>query len=245
MRFPALHCAYMQPQPCPKDPARIAENGRAFAGSQRWIQHYVNYEQSDLNDAILQSQDSLRGSRGFQWVSPLESDGFTEYRDEAFLACLGFRHLGAQYSACWPRNGPCWDALAIVRRNGENGVLLVEAKSYPGEFFGSGCGAGARSRSRIEHALAATKASLGADAQADWLGRLYQFANRLAHVYLLRERLSVPAWLVNVCFTDDPHSPTTLAQWQAALPPVHAELGLGENLPFVSTVFLRADAGSR
>ena len=191
MRFPALHCAYMQPQPCPKDPARVAENGRAFAGSQRWIQHYVNYEQSDLNDAILQSQDSLRGSRGFQWVSPLESDGFTEYRDEAFLACLGLPHLGGQYSVCWPRNGPCWDALAIVRRNGEDGVLLVEAKSYPGEFFGNGCGAGARSRSRIEHALAATKASLGADAQADWLGRLYQFANRPgARVFVTRKARS-------------------------------------------------------
>jgi hypothetical protein len=235
----------MQPNPCSKDPARVNENGRAFAGSQRWIQYYVNYGQNDLNDAIIQSQDSLRGSHALQWVSPLESDGFTEYRDETFLACLGFPHLGAQYSACWPRNGPCWDALAVVRRNGENGVLLVEAKSYPDEFFGSGCGAGARSRRRIEQALAATKASLGADAQADWLGRLYQFANRLAHVYLLRERLRVPAWLVNVCFTDDPHAPTTLAQWQAALPPVHAELGLGEDLPFVSTVFLQAAEGSR
>lgn len=124
-----------------------------------------------------------------QWVSPLESDGFTEYRDEAFLGRLGFPHLADHLLACWPQNGPCWDALAIVRRADEVGVLLVEAKSYPGEFFGCGCGAGARSRSRIEEALTGTKAWLGADAEADWLSDLYQFANRLAHVYLLRERL--------------------------------------------------------
>jgi hypothetical protein len=233
----------MPPRPCPKDPARVAPNGRAFAGSQRWIQHYVNYRQKDLNDAILQSQDSLAGSH-LQWVSPLESDGFTEYRDEAFLACLSFPNLAGQLLACWPQNGPCWDALAILRRADEVGVLLVEAKSYPGEFFGNGCGAGARSRSRIEQALTATKAWFGANAEADWLGHLYQFANRLAHVYLLRERLGVPAWLINVCFTDDPHSPTTLTEWQSALPSLHTELGLIEDPPFISTVFLRAEEES-
>lgn len=221
----------------------MAENGRAFAGSQRWVQYYVNYRQNELSDTILQSQDSLRGS--LQWVSPLESDGFTEYRDEAFLACVGLSQLAAQFQAFWPRNGPCWDALAIVRRDGENGVLLVEGKSRPDEFFGDGCRAGGRSRSCIEQTLAATKAWLGVDPQADWLGCLYQFANRLAHVYLLRERFGVPAWLVNICFTADPHSPTTLAQWQAALPAMHTELGLKTDPPFVSTVFLPAEEGSR
>lgn len=49
------------------------------------------------------------------------------------------------------------------------------------------------SRRRIEQALTATKAWMGANPQADALGRLYQSANHLAHVYLLRERLGVPA----------------------------------------------------
>jgi hypothetical protein len=150
-----------------------------------------------------------------------------------------------QLLACWPRNGPCWDALAILRRAGEVGVLLVEAKSYPHEFFGNGCGAGAPSRRRIEQALTATKAWFGADAEADWLGHLYQSANRLAHVYLLRERLGVPAWLINVCFTGDPHSPTTLAEWRTALPPLHSELGFIDDPPFTSTVFLRAEEESK
>ena len=71
----------MYPLPCPKHPARVAENGRAFAGSQRWIQYYVNYQSKDLNDAIIRSRGFLRGSK-LHWVSPLESDGFAEYRDE-------------------------------------------------------------------------------------------------------------------------------------------------------------------
>jgi hypothetical protein len=229
----------MRSRPCPKDSSRLAANGRAFAGSQRWIQHYVNYRQDDINQAILHSQESLR-AQSLHWVSPLEADGFNEYRDEGFLNCVGFPHLGAQLLACWPRNGPCWDALAILRKSAEVGVLLVEAKSYPGEFFGSGCGAGTSSRTRIEEMLGTTKVWLSADAQADWTGPLYQSANRLAHLYLLRERLGVPAWLVNVCFTDDPHSPTTLAEWQAALPALDNKLGLINDPPFVSTVFLRA-----
>ena len=49
----------MPPHPCPKDPARVDENGRVFAGSQRWIQYYVNYG--------LESK--------IEWVSQTQGDG--------------------------------------------------------------------------------------------------------------------------------------------------------------------------
>ena len=40
------------------------------------------------------------------------------------------------------------------------------------------------------------------------MGPLYQFPNRLAHLYFFREIVKVPAWLVNVCYLDDPkHQP--------------------------------------
>ena len=222
--------------------SRVDSCGRAFAGSQRWIQYYVNCQPATLNQAIAAALPPLREfSPAFEWVSPLQDHGFVEYRDEEFLVQSGAVPYISKLQEFWPKGGLCWDALAKIRLGRDAGILLVEAKSYPDEFFGNGCGASARSRNQIELALSTTRKWLGAGAQAEWLGRLYQSANRLAHLYLLRERLGVPAWLVNVCFTGDPHSPTTLAQWEAALPPIYAELGLHVHPPFFATVFLPAE----
>ena len=58
-----------------------------------------------------------------------------------------------------------------------------------------------------------------------WTGRLYQNANRLAHVYWLRSR-GVRAWLVHLLFTDDPHRPTTADEWNDALAKADTALGL-------------------
>lgn len=66
------------------------------------------------------------------------------------------------------------------------------------------------------------------DPDRNWTGNLYQFANRLAHLYFFRKRANVQAWLVNVYFTDDPSSPhpTSRADWAAALSRVKEQLGL-------------------
>lgn len=221
---------------------RVDSHGRAFAGSQRWIQYYVNWQPSALNRAILDAIPSLSELHGtLEWVSPLESDSFSEYQDEDFLARLGLvDHIGALRNF-WPRGGPWWDALARIRKRAEIGVILLEAKSYPAEMIGNGRQACRASRMKIERALAATKTWLGADTKANWLGPVYQHANRLAHLYFFREVVRIPAWLVDVCFISDPHSPTTLADWQSALGDVRASLGLAVgNLPVSATVFLEA-----
>jgi hypothetical protein len=120
-------------------------------------------------------------------------------------------------------------------------VVLVEAKSHAAEMYGSGCQAGPRSRRKIEAALEQTKRWLGVPENTDWTGPLYQSANRLAHLYFFREVVSVPAWLVNVYFLPDPHSPTTRAEWKMALTQVKAELGLsGIATPYTVEVFLTA-----
>jgi hypothetical protein len=171
------------------------------------------------------------------WVSPLETDDFAEYRDQQFLRALGLEHLADRLGRFWPANGPCWDALAIVRIGGDLarwGAVLVEAKSHLSELRGDGCGAGPRSRQKIEAALRETKRWLGAEGDADWTGKLYQYANRLAHLYFFLQA-GIPAWLVNVYFLGDLYfldSFATAEEWQGALAQLKADLGL--TAPFIA-----------
>jgi len=72
------------------------------------------------------------------------------------------------------------------------------------------------------------------------IGPLYQSANRLAHLYFIRERLKRPAWLVNIYFIDDEIGPTDLNAWRAELQKVKASLGLSFIMPFTVDLFLPA-----
>lgn len=65
---------------------------------------------------------------------------------------------------------------------------------------------------------------------------------RYAHLYWLREVVGVEAWLVHLLFVDDhTHRPATRADWDAALPGIHAELGVrGRGTPWAAEVFLAA-----
>lgn len=227
---------------------RVDDSGRAYAGSQLQIQLYVNRRADELSQHVLEALPSLASlGSDIRWVSPLESERFVEYQDRAFLRAVGLEHLASQLSGFWPSGGPVWDALAAVgfeKYPGVKGVILVEAKSHASEVYGGGCRAAPRSRKTIEAALGATKAWLGVPENADWAGPLYQSANRLAHLYFFREVARVPAWLVNVYFLDDPHSPTTLEEWQPAIAQVKAELGLTRiAIPHSAELFL--PAGSR
>jgi hypothetical protein len=122
------------------------------------------------------------------------------------------------------------------------GVLLAEGKSYPGELFGGGCKATEPARSQIADAIASTQRWLGAsDDPEGWMGRQYQFANRLAHLYWLRERAGVRASLVHLLFVDDPHGPTSREEWITAMESAYDELGLaGRAIQHVGHVLLDA-----
>jgi hypothetical protein len=213
---------------------RCDDTGRAFAGSQRQIQFYVNEQPLVLNQAI---SDAFKTSFSLRWVSPLSSNGYREYGDSAFLKVLGLSQHCKELSRFWPSGGPHWDALACVE-NRTGGVLLVESKSHVPEIFGNGCGAEAASSvKKIDKAIAATKGWLRVSQQADWKGPLYQSANRIAHLYFFTEILRIEAWLVNVYFTDDPHSRTSRTEWQGALADVKKSLGIGV-VPHCADVFL-------
>ena len=224
--------------------SRVDKLGRAFVGSQLQIQIYVNRRQEDLSQALKKVLPSLASSNTrLRWVSPLEKDGFIEYKDVDFLRAVGLEHLAPKLKEFWPFRGPNWDAPAAVeieKSPDDRGVLLVEAKSHPNEIYGGGCQASSpASLSMIETALQQTKRWLGVAAYADWTGPLYQSANRLAHLYFFHKVVDVQAWLVNVYFINDPHFPTTRQDWSIALKHVKKELGLiGLLVPNTAELFL-------
>lgn len=180
--------------------------------------------------ALVQEITDLPDDPHIDWVSPLARDNYAEYRDDQFLNALQLRHLVPQLVGnFWPRGGPCWDALAIVRSSTDpthHGILLVEAKSHLEEVYGTGCQAGPHSLPRILQALSQTATAANTLATPAWTARLYQTANRLAHLHFFREMARLPAWLVDISFINDPYKPTTRAQWEAFLPSVWKELGI-------------------
>jgi len=108
---------------------------------------------------------------------------------------------------------------------------------------GRGCqaAAGSEARRTIETSLSATARWLDVQTTNAWMGELYQSANRLAHVYFLRERVGLAAYLLNVCFTADPRMRTSSEEWSEAHRIFRRELGLeGANMPWLADVVLPA-----
>ena len=224
---------------------RTDELGRAFAGSQLQMQVYVNRRSSELSIAIETAiWKNLLPTREILWVSPLEDKKFAEYRDSRFLEALQLQQHCTALASFWPSGGPRWDALGTVQNHSsrqQHAILLVEAKSYPREVYGNGCDATPASLQRIEKSLAQAKQWFNVPLTTDWIGPLYQSANRLAHLYFFREVVSVEAWLINLCVLNDPHSPTNAAEWERGLDRIKHELGFKQrNIPYTVDVFLPA-----
>lgn len=226
-----------------KGPRTVA--GRASRGSQRQLQDYVNAHEGELSRAVLDALPARLQELGayIRWVSPLVLQDYAEYRDADFLHAIGLSQFSSQLAAFWPSGGPSWDALAVVSTpEGKTvpGIILVEAKSHIPEIYGNGCQAGPHSRGLIEESLDAAKRWYGARMDANWTGPLYQSANRLAHLYFIRERLKRPAWLVNLYFEDDPYRPTGRDCWKRELAQVKSSLGLSNATEGVIELFLPA-----
>jgi hypothetical protein len=187
----------------------------AVAGSQRWLQLLVETDPGSLGP-------DLGGD--LEWLSPRAADDFAEYRDAGFLERLGLEHLTKALAEFWPRGGPVWDGLA---RSG-NGVYLVEAKSHVQEFLSTPCAATSpASRAKIHEALERTRTALDADARSDWMRCFFQYANRLAHMWWLREN-GIDAHLLFVSFVGDSRQkgPRTSEVWDAVFLAADHALGL-------------------
>jgi hypothetical protein len=211
-------------------------------GSLRWIRKAVN-DHAELLDREVLRACGLADSQEIQWVSPLAHDDFAEYGDQDFLDRLRISLPNRALRGFWPNRGPQWDALGRLS-SGE--VFLVEAKANVPEIVSPATAASASSRELIEESLAETKSFLGIDPSIPWSGKLYQYANRVAHLYLLRELNAIPAFLVFVYFVGDPdvQGPESVAEWKAALTVAKRVLGLGERhrlSKYIVEVFLNTE----
>ncbi|MBV9437615.1 MAG: hypothetical protein JOZ44_16265 [Acidobacteria bacterium] len=217
--------------------ARVDSSGKAYAGSQRQIQQWVNQRPRELSVAIAAAFGGDLTAEDIEWVSPLARCRYAEYRDADFLRVVGLSAFANHLRSFWPQRGPCWDALATHR----DGCILVEAKSHIAELYAGGCLASEKSLRIIRGSLDKAKDWLHVPREANWLGPLYQSANRLAYLYFLREVARVPCFLANIYFIDDPRSPTQLEQWKVALREAACALGLPAEIAFCKSVFLPAN----
>ena len=183
-------------------------------GSLKWIQRAVEKRPDLLQPSALPD---------IEWFSPLRQDDFAEYRDGAFLDRLGLSHLSGALSEFWPRRGPQWDALG---RAGTR-VVIAEAKAHVGEFLSPATQASAPSRAKIERAFETVRAELGVRNDTKWTEVLFQYANRLAHLWFLRNA-AVEAELVFVDFLgdDEMNGRKSAEVWEAAFMVADHALGL-------------------
>jgi hypothetical protein len=207
-------------------------------GSLKWIRKLVN-ERPELIDSQLRAALLRPPDTRIEWVSPLESDEYSEYCDGVFLKKLGVRPRIQSLSAFWPKGGPHWDGLA---RTNDGGVILVEAKANVDEILTTPSGASPESLKKIRRSLKETQRFLGAKPGCDWTKRFYQYANRLAFLYFLREVNGIDAYLVFLYFLNDPdtNGPKTEREWRAAIKVLHEALGIRKKLPkrYVVDVFV-------
>lgn len=204
--------------------------------SEHWLRKAVNNHHLALNQRI-QAAFQFESADTIHWQSPVASDGYSEYFDEEFLTRLGLRDMEMPLREFWPRSGPRWDGLA---KTDSGKVILVEAKAYIEESVDYKSEASPISLQQINTSLQRAKTAFNASAEANWEAPFYQYANRLAHLYYLRELNQKDAYLLFLCFADAPDipQPCTVEQWQGASRLTKKCLGLGKHpfLPFVKTL---------
>lgn len=223
--------------------SRVDDTGAAFHGSQQQIQLYLNNHSATLSQAVIGATPTIPRDAQIDWVSPLQKNKYREYWDGSFLDVIGLGAFHSKLEDFWPKSGPHWDALAKVEHAEKSGAILVEAKAHPTEIYNEkGSDASPKSRKTIEASLRRTSEWLKVPYTPIWTGSLYQSANRLAHLYFLREVAKIDAWLVNIYFLDDRgYKPTSREEWTIALAKVKAELGIANvTVPYSGEVFLPA-----
>jgi hypothetical protein len=211
-------------------PQKVGEKG-----SLKWMQHLVNDRRKQF-DGIVGDAIDLAPDEEIEWRSPLRDDEHAEYRDGSWLTRIGHPALETELKSFWPTRGPQWDALAVTT---SGRVIIVEAKAHLAELKSPRSAAGPASAAVIQTALNSTKAHFGVPEAADWADTYYQYANRLAHLFFLRQH-GVKAELVYLYVVNDSSMsrPATRDEWVSAIEKAHQALKLSSAIDGVHDVFV-------
>jgi ribonuclease P protein component len=195
-------------------------------GSQKWLQIAVNDWSDNFNRAV-RSACGFDETEPIIWLSPVRDDEYAEYRDDSWLRRLAIELPQRSLKNFWPPRGPQWDGLGRTR---SGKVILLEAKANIPEIVSSACQASDETKSLIQKSFQEVKEFLHVDFSIDWSGKLYQYANRIAHLYFLRALNKIPAYLVFVYFVGDRQvsGPDSVEEWEAALTVAKGVLGIGK-----------------
>lgn len=149
-------------------------------GSKKWIQHFVNTEDSVLLSNKIQAEDPSISR--LVWLSPLQSKSYGEFR------ARDIPNVKPEDIAFWPSQGPWWDAVATFDNDG---ILLVEAKAHRREVMSHCTAKNPDSINKIKSAMQRTHKVLAPAKAYDekiWFSKYYQLANRLAFLHHLNEQ---------------------------------------------------------
>jgi hypothetical protein len=211
-------------------------------GSLKNLQVAINIKKKYLDDKISKV---IGKQMQINWESTLKADDYAEYRDEDFLINLGILNkMKFPLSNFWPDNGPQWDALGVS----DDEIILVEAKANIPEMVSPGTGAkNPRSISKIRNSLDEVKKYLNVSDTIDWTGAFYQYVNRIAHLYFLREKNNIKTHLLFIYFINgvSVNGPKTKDEWLGAIRTMECYLGLDKKhklRKYIHNIFIDVNA---
>ena len=216
------------------------KHGKADKGSQKWLQILVNDCPELLNQEITRQLPLT--PEGIHWLSPIRADHYREYYDQPFIDRLKIQLNCRSLTSWWPPSGPRWDGLG---KTDNDQILLVEAKSHTKEMISSLGAKNPCSQSQIRSSIAETKAFVGAssDKSVDWTVGVYQYANRLAHLYFLNKLNGLDAHLILLYFlkdkereAGDTYVPRTESEWESVIAYQERLMGIRQKHPLSDNI---------
>jgi len=182
--------------------------------SEFWLRKLINDNTDLLNDYLINNQ-IVHENESIEWLSPIIKDDFAEYYDEEFLDRLEIfkNKLQIPLREFWPKSGPRWDGLG---RTNTNKCFLIEAKAHIEEAVDYSTGATSElSIDLINNSIDKARKFYSDSKMSYWQKPFYQYANRLAHLYYLKELNQVNAYLIFIYFCNAPDvdKPTNKDEW--------------------------------
>lgn len=218
-------------------------------GSEWHLLRYLGRHRNLLGETII---NNIGHGTSIDWLDFAMNPAKDCFDEEIEgLDFLNDTSLLTEWNRFWPRTGSQqnWDAVGWLNSDSGKELLLVEAKAHLAEIL-SHCQAKPASqrggRDIIEKALNQVKGSLGAAPSSDWLSPYYQYANRLAVLWFLRQQ-GIQARLVGIYFTDPKSTqikvqcPKHESAWLMDLNKMETALGLPAAHPlhdYIHKVFL-------